>query len=120
VIRVRSRSDITDGLGPFETEVMDFLADGFMDVLARGSNDAKLGVRETIFRMRQRDAEGMVSYFWSAIVGTERSIRFADRLRAEGFTRWEELIEEFRVRFDGKWLRKANAAKRAGASGNSP
>lgn len=100
---------------------MDFLADGFMDVLARGSNNAKMGVRETIFRMRQRDAEGMVSYFWSAIVGTERSIRFADRLRAEGFTRWEELIEDFRVRFDGRWLRRARAAARAAkASGNSP
>ena len=27
-------------------------------------------------RMEQRDASGIVQYFWSAIIGTERSIGF--------------------------------------------
>jgi len=47
----------------------------------------------------------MVHYYWSAIIGTERSIGFAARMRQEGFTRFEEALEEFRVRFDDAFLR---------------
>ena len=54
----------------------------------------------------ERDAEGMVHYFWSAIVGTPASIGFATRMRNEGVTRFEEVIDEFRVRFDDAFLRR--------------
>jgi len=47
----------------------------------------------------------MVAYFWSAIQGTDRSIRFAEEMRAEGFTRFEEVLEEFRSTFDDRFLR---------------
>ena len=57
-------------------------------------------------RMTQRDAAGMVGYFWSAIVGTERSIGFAAQMKKEGFDRFEETIEDFRVRFDDRFLRQ--------------
>jgi hypothetical protein len=50
--------------------------------------------------MSQLDAAGMIHYFWSAVVGTERSTSFAAQMRREGFERFEEAIEEFRERFD--------------------
>ena len=57
-------------------------------------------------RMEQRDAEGMIQYYWSAIVGTERSIGFAALMRQEGFSRFEEALEDFRVQFDNDFLRR--------------
>ena len=57
-------------------------------------------------RMEERDAMGMVQYYWSAIIGTERSIGFAALMRKEGFERFEEALEEFRLRFDDHFLRR--------------
>lgn len=68
------------------------------------SKELKSGVNLTIARMKQRDAAGMVHYFWSAVIGTERSIGFAHRMKVEGFIRFEEVLEDFRVRFDDAWL----------------
>jgi hypothetical protein len=65
-----------------------------------------LGSAQSIMRMEQRDAVGMVQYYWSAIIGTEHSISFAALMREEGFDRFEEALEEFRVRFDDKFLRQ--------------
>ena len=50
-------------------------------------------------RMNQRDAAGMIRYCWLAVVGTERSIGFAAQIKREGFDRFEEVLEDFRVRF---------------------
>jgi hypothetical protein len=66
----------------------------------------KQGVRYAIMRMKQRDASGMVQYYWTAIVGTDPSIPFATLMRQEGFDRIEEAIDEFRVRFDDRFLRR--------------
>lgn len=90
-------------LGPREQEIMDFLHERvFGPVLASptASGRLKQGCRLTITRMEQRDADGMIQYYWSAIIGTERSIGFAAQLRREGFERFEEALEEFRIRFD--------------------
>ncbi len=57
-------------------------------------------------RMEQRDGAGMIAYFWSAIIGTERSIGFVGKMRHEGFTRFEEALEVFRIRFDNDFLRR--------------
>ena len=89
-------------------EVMDFLHRHVFDpILAspQASESLKRGIRLTITRMSQRDAEGMISYYWSAMHGTDRSIDFAAKMRGEGFTRFEEVIDEFRVRFDDRFLR---------------
>lgn len=63
------------------------------------SKALKTGVRLTITRMRQRNASGMVNYYWAAVKGTDRSVGFAARMRREGFTRFEETIDDFRERF---------------------
>lgn len=69
------------------------------------SDTLKRGVRYTIMRMGGLDPGGVVQYYWSAIIGTERSTEFARQMRAEGFTRFEEVIDEVRDRFDDQWLR---------------
>jgi hypothetical protein len=95
-------------LGQKEKEIMDFHQHIFDSILQSPTASEKLkqGVRYTIMRMEQRDAAGMVQYYWSAIIGTERSIGFASLMRKEGFDRSEEELEEFRVRFDDQFLRR--------------
>ena len=91
-----------------EQEIMNFLQERvFQPVLdsKTASRELKSGVNLTIARMNQRDAVGMIQYFWSAVIGTDRSTEFARRMRAEGFVRFEETIDEFRDRFNDNWLR---------------
>jgi hypothetical protein len=92
-----------------EQEILAFLHERIFDAILespQASASLKRGVRYTIMRLRERNAAGMVQYYWSAIVGTDPSIAFAARMRAEGFDRFEEAIDEFRVRFDDRWLRR--------------
>jgi len=90
-----------------EQEIMAFLQHRVFDPIldsSTASNELKQGVRLTIVRMNQRDAAGIIQYYWSAIIGTERSVGFAHRMRQEGFTRFEEIIDEFRDHFNDEWL----------------
>ena len=70
------------------------------------SKELKQGVRYTIMRMNERNAAQIVLYFWSAVIGTDKSVPFALKMKKEGFTRFEEIIDDFRDRFNDKWLRK--------------
>ena len=93
-----------------EEEIMQFLHQNVFDPIldsSVSSNTLKQGVRQTIMRLNQRDAAGMMQFYWSAIIGTDRSIKFAAQMREEGFTRFEDedVLEEFRRRFNDKWLR---------------
>jgi len=100
---------LTKQLGRKESEIMNFLHARIFDPILQSpqaSEKLKQGVRGTIMRMEQRDAAGMVQYYWSAIVGTERSVGFAALMRQEGFSRFEEALEEFRVRFNDDFLRQ--------------
>ena len=95
--------------GPKEREIMNFLHQRVFDIILGSpvaSEKLKQGVRYTIMRMEERDAAGMIRYYWSAIIGTERSIGFAALMRKEGFDRFEEALEEFRVRFDDQFLHR--------------
>jgi hypothetical protein len=90
-----------------EQEIMQFLHERVFDPILNSldaSPKLKQGVRLTIVRMEQRDALGMVEYFWSAVTGTEKSIGFAKMMKDEGFDRFEEAIDEFRERFSDLWL----------------
>lgn len=91
-----------------KAEVMGFLHEQVFDPILNSnasSDTLKRGVRYTVMRMNERDAAGIVGYYWSAIVGTDRSTEFARNMRTEGFTRFEEVIDEFRDRFNDRWLR---------------
>jgi len=86
---------------------MDFLGQRVFDPILkspRASQQLKKGVRYTIMRMEQRNALCMIKYFWSAIVGTEQSIQFSKLMKEEGFDRFEEVLEDFRERFNDEWL----------------
>ena len=90
-----------------ENEIMDFLHAKIFDPVLnskKASVTVKKGIRYTIMRLNERDAKGMVNYFWSAICGTEKSIPFSEHLKDEGFDRFEDILEEFRVRFNDKWI----------------
>jgi len=90
-----------------EEEIMQFLYGNVFDPILcseRASDSLKRGVRYTIMRLNRLDAAGMVQFYWSAIVGTERSVNFARMMREEGFTRFEEIIDEFRERFNDEGL----------------
>ena len=91
-----------------EKQIMDYLMSNVFTAILdsdKASSSLKQGVRLTIMRLNQRDAVGMLSYYWSAIIGTEKSTKFAKLMKKEGFVRFEELIEEFRDRFNDKWLK---------------
>ncbi len=97
----------TATLGKKEQEILSFLHQRVFDPILSSpaaSEKLKQGVRMTIIRLEQRDAQGMIQYYWSAIIGTERSVGFAALMRQEGFSRFEEALEEFRVRFDDAFL----------------
>src|SRR5260370_779404 len=96
-------------LGSKEQQIMEFLHSRVFDPILESpeaSEKLKQGVRYTIMRMEQRDAAGMIQYYWSAIIGTERSVGFAALMRQEGFARFEEALDEFRVRFNDRFLRR--------------
>lgn len=96
-------------LGIKEAEIMAFLHERVFDPILQSpeaSDRLKRGIRYTKMRMEERDARGMIQYYWSAIVGTDPSIHFSAQMRSEGFARFEEALEEFRVTFDDAYLRR--------------
>jgi hypothetical protein len=90
-------------LEPRAVDVMEFLHRRVFDpALAspKATNSIRNGVRITIVRMEQRQtADEMIKYFWAAVHGTEKSIRFADMMAAAGLDRFEEVLEDFRRTF---------------------
>ncbi|WP_338358665.1 hypothetical protein [Yeosuana marina] len=91
-----------------EKQIMDYLKSNVFNPILesdRASSSLKQGVRLTMRRLKERNATGMLSYYWSAIIGTEKSTRFARLMKQEGFVRFEELIDDFRDKFNDKWLK---------------
>lgn len=91
-----------------EQELMNFLYERVFDPILNSktcSSKIKSGVNLTIARMNRLTAEKMVQYFWSALA-TENAIVFAKHMKSEGLTRFEDVMEEFRDRFNDNWLRK--------------
>lgn len=90
-----------------DEEIMAFLHERVFDPILNGDydNSLKQGVRMTIMRMERLPLESKISYFWSAIIGTENSKSFARKMRAAGAVRFEEVMEDFRDRFDDRWFR---------------
>lgn len=96
-----------------EQEIMDFLSENVFDpILNSGtaSKELKAGVNLTIMRLKKLRAEKMMQYYWTAIIGTLKSTEFARQMKAEGFTRFEEVIDEFRDRFNDTWLTKGGCS----------
>lgn len=91
-----------------EQELMEFLHEKVFDPIINSttvSSKIKSGINLTISRMNRLNAEKMVQYFWSALA-TENAITFSKHMKDEGLTRFEDVMEEFRDRFNDSWLRK--------------
>jgi hypothetical protein len=92
-----------------EEEVIKFLSENVFNPILTSkvsSVQLKQGVNWTIMCMKKLKANKMVQYYWYSIVGTDNSSKFAKQMKAEGFTRFEEVIDAFRDKFNDKWLRK--------------
>jgi glutaredoxin 2 len=90
-----------------EQELMQYLHKKVFDPILNSSSaspEIKSGVNLTIARMNRLSAEKMVQYFWSALA-TENAIKFSKRMKTEGLTRFEDVMEEFRDKFNDEWLR---------------
>lgn len=91
-----------------EKEIMNFLYTNVFNPILNSpsaSPSLKIGVRNTIKKMWRINAQGMMQYYWSSILGTGKSTAFARQMKKEGFTRFEEVLDEFREKFNDKWLR---------------
>lgn len=94
-----------------QKEIMDFLDEKVFNPALNIGKEQKnqtiiKGVNITKARMSRLSSEKMVQYFWSAIIGTENSIRFSEILKENGVNRFEDIYEEFRVKFNDEWLKK--------------
>lgn len=91
-----------------EQELMNFLHEKVFDPILSSptaSGKIKSGVNLTIGRMNKLPAEKMVHYFWSALAN-ENAITFSKHMKEEGLTRFEDVMEEFRDKFNDTWIRK--------------
>ena len=68
------------------------------------TKQVRAGVQLTAVRMAQLPAASIRQYFWSAIIGTEQSIPFADLMQQSGLLRFEDVYDEFRRVFTDEWL----------------
>ncbi len=90
-----------------EEKLMYFLHERVFDSILDSkevSGKIKSGVNLTIGRMNKLTAEKMVQYFWSALAA-ENGVAFSNHMKNEGLTRFEDVREEFRDRFNDKWIR---------------
>ncbi len=91
-----------------EEELMGFLHEKVFDPILNSKDvpaNIKSGVNLTIGRMNRLSAEKMLQYFWSALA-TDNSIKFSKKMKTEGLTRFEDVMEEFRDRFNDSWLKQ--------------
>ena len=64
------------------------------------------GARYTRMRMSQLDSKKKLQYFWSAIQGTEKSIKFSKLLKDNGVLRFEDILEEVREKFNDDYFKE--------------
>ena len=64
------------------------------------------GARYTRMRMSQLDSKKKLQYFWSAIQGTEKSIEFSKLLKSNGVLRFEDILEEVRIKFNDEYFKE--------------
>lgn len=91
-------------------EIMDFLDEKIFNPAiefgkAQKNKTIVNGVNMTKIRMSKLSPEKMIHYYWSAIIGTENSIKFSEILKENGVNRFEDIYEEFRVKFNDEWIK---------------
>lgn len=62
------------------------------------------GARYTRMRFMLLSSDRILQYFWSAIIGTEKSIPFSKLLRDNNVLRFEDIIDEVRDKFSNEYF----------------
>ena len=91
-----------------EQELMAFLHEKIFNPVLDSPKvpaNIKSGVNLTIARMTRLSAEKMIQYYWSAL-STDNAINFSKKMKEEGLPRFEDILEEFRDKFNDEWLRR--------------
>ena len=89
-------------------ELLAFLQENIFDPILNSPTSSvilKQGVRLIAMRMNNKDPQGIIDFYRSKVIGSEKMTKFAELMKAEGFTRFEEMADEFRERFNEKWIR---------------
>jgi hypothetical protein len=84
-------------VGDKEKEIMRFLHEKVFDPIltsSEASESLKQGIRYTIMRMNERDAAGMIRYYWSAIART-RALLLPPSSRRKGLTALRRRLTNF-------------------------
>ncbi|KUO78559.1 MAG: hypothetical protein APF81_07885 [Desulfosporosinus sp. BRH_c37] len=86
-----------------EQEILDFMDVNLFNPILQSPSTAerlKSATRGLRLRMKQRDAQGMIQYFWNTVVDTNaKHANYGRMLQNGGFPEFEEVVNNFRVRF---------------------
>lgn len=86
-----------------EQEILDFLESKMFNPIlnsAQASDRFKKATRGLRLRMKQRNAQGMIEYFWNNVVDANaKHANYGRMLQNERFPEFEEVVTEFRLRF---------------------
>lgn len=86
-----------------ELEILNFLeVKMFTPILESSSTSErfKKATRGLRIRIQQRDAQGMIKYFWNTVVDSKaKHATYGRMLNNEVFPEFEDVVNEFRVRF---------------------
>ncbi len=85
-------------------DVLSFLNEKIFDPILNSPKASvllKQAIRTSLMRLNGKDAEGIVEYYLSHMIGTEKQTKFSELMRAEGFNHFEEASDEFKNKFGG-------------------
>lgn len=86
-----------------EQEILEYLEVNLFNPILKSPVAAeriKAATRGLRIRMKQRDAQGMIQYFWNTVVDTNsKKANYGRMLQNAGFSEFEEVVNNFRVRF---------------------
>jgi len=86
-----------------EQEILDFLEVNLFNPILQSPSTTerfKTATRGLRLRMKQRDAQGMIKYFWDTVVDTNvKHANYGRMLQNERFPEFVEVVNNFRVRF---------------------
>ena len=92
-----------------EEQVLNYLYDKiFLDVInsKTASKKAKNIVNKTIMCLKQLPLESMIQYVWNAVYEEDNNGDRANNiLKHEGFTTFQDIIEEFKIKFDDNFIK---------------
>lgn len=86
-----------------EQEILDFLETKMFTPIQKSpavSERFKSATRGLRLRMKQRNAQEMIEYFWNTVVDAKaKHANYGRMLQNEGFSEFEDVVNEFRIRF---------------------